>query len=224
MFCTPSLTGPTKPYIKALEQSIPLIVGAGWEEGYAQEIGNAYISNARAVLAHRAIKGGADVFVFLDYDLSWEPKHLLKLIETPGDVVGGTYRYKQETEEYMGIIRSGEDHRPICRDDGCIHAAWLPAGFLKLTRAAFETYRAAYPEFLFGDETTNEQSLDLFNHGAKHGTWWGEDAAFCRNWNEIGGQVWCVPDLNITHWSGETPYKGNFHEFLLRQPGGSKAA
>jgi hypothetical protein len=52
--------------------------------------------------------------------------------------------------------------------------------------------------------------------------WWGEDYAFCRNWQEIGGEVWLVPNLNLNHWSGDKVWKGNFHEYLLKQPGGSK--
>jgi hypothetical protein len=216
VFCTPSLAGPTSPYIKSLEQSIPLIVGAGWAEGYVQEIGNAYISNARSVLAHRAVKHGADVLIYLDYDLSWEPEDLLTLLETPGDVVGGTYRFKQDKEEYMGVIRTDANERPICREDGCIRAAWVPAGFLKITRRAVERFSEGYPELCF------EKSVDLFNHGAHKGIWWGEDAAFCRRWNDLGEEVWLVPNLNITHWAGDRAFPGNFHEFMCRQPGGSK--
>ena len=99
IFCTPSLAGPTKPYIAALEASIPLIVEAGWDEGYAQEIGNVYISAARSFLLRKAVTAKADVIVFIDYDLSWDPKDLLTLIETEGDVVAGTYRFKKDEEE-----------------------------------------------------------------------------------------------------------------------------
>jgi hypothetical protein len=52
--------------------------------------------------------------------------------------------------------------------------------------------------------------------------WWGEDYAFCRNWQELSGEVWIVPDLNLNHWSGDKVWKGNFHQYLLRQPGGSE--
>jgi hypothetical protein len=80
---------------------------------------------------------------------------------------------------------------------------------------------AAYPELCFGPRY--HPSVDLFNHGAHEGVWWGEDYAFCRRWNAIGGEIWVVPDLDLTHHSKTEAFPGNYHEWLLRQPGGSKA-
>lgn len=216
IFCTPSLAGPTAPYISALEQSIPLITGAGWEEGYAQEIGNPYISAARANMTRKALDAGADVIVYLDYDLSWRPPDLLKLIEAPGDVVAGTYRFKQDAEEYMVAVHTDTLGRPLLRADGCIKTARVAAGFLKLTAAAIDRFMIAYPALCYGPP--HKPAVDLFNHGAFEGVWWGEDYAFCRNWTRACGDIWLVPDLSIAHHAGERAFPGNYHEFLLRQP------
>src|ERR1039458_8592758 len=133
VFCTPSLSGPTAPYIKSLEASIPLIVAAGWGEGYAQQIACPYISAARANMTRAALDAKADVVVYLDYDVSWQPQDLLTLIETEGDVVAGTYRCKTEdgpTEEfYMGTWETNPDFTPKLRpSDGAISAKLAPAG------------------------------------------------------------------------------------------------
>lgn len=216
VFATPSLAGPTGPYIRALEQSIPLITGAGWEEGYAQEVGNPYISAARASMTQKALAANADVVVYLDYDLSWDPPDLLTLLETPGDVVAGTYRFKIDEEKYMGAIFSDEADRPRLRTDGCIAASRIPAGFLKVTRFAIERFKKAYPELVYGPH--HQEAVDLFNHGAHKGVWYGEDYAFSRNWCDAGGNIWIVPNLNIDHHSPDKAYRGNFHKFLLRQP------
>lgn len=216
IFATPSLSGPSAPYVSALEQSIPLITGAGWEEGYAQEVGNPYISAARANMTRKALAAGADVIVYLDYDVSWQPRDLLTLLETPGDVVAGTYRFKKPEEEYMGAVLIDADTRPLLRSDGCIAADRVPAGFLKVTRAAVEKFKDDYPHLIYGPP--HEQAVDLFNHGAHKGVWFGEDYAFCRNWCDAGGNIWIVPNLNIDHHSPDKAYRGNFHEYLLRQP------
>ncbi len=112
VFCTPSLSGPTAPYIKSLEASLPLVEAAGWEHGYAQQIACPYISAARANMLRSALDAKADVIVFLDYDMSWDPGDLVKLLETEGDVVAGTYRPKIDDEQYMGTIETHADHRP----------------------------------------------------------------------------------------------------------------
>lgn len=222
VFCVPSLNGPTAPFVEALKASVPSVIGAGWEEGYVEERGCPYISSARATMLRKAMDAKADVVVFLDYDLSWRPGDLLKLIETPGDVVAGLYRFKTDAEEYMGQINTGPDHRPTVRDDGCISAERIPAGFLKVTKEAVDRFMRAYPELCFGPRYN--PSVDLFNHGAHDGAWWGEDYAFSRRWRACGGEIWVVPDLSLTHHSACEMFPGNYHEFLMRQPGGALCA
>lgn len=221
VFATPSLTGPTAPYIQALEESMPLITAAGWETGLVQEIGCPYISQARATMTKKALDAGADVIVYLDYDVSWDPMDLLTLIQTEGDVAAGTYRYKSDDEKYMGELSATADGRPCVREDGAISFHRIPAGFLKVTKEAISKFAMAYPGLLYG--SCGDLFIDLFNHGAHKGTWYGEDYAFSRNWIDCGGEIWVVPDLNITHHSKEKAYPGNYHEYLLRYAGGSNA-
>lgn len=220
IFCVPIVKRPYPKFIESLEASIPLIKAAGWDEALVQEINNPYIGGARAKMLRKALDHGADVIVFLDYDLEWPPEALLSLIETEGDVIAGTYRCKIPEEQYMGAVFSGADGSPLVRDDGCIKASVAPAGFLKITKEAVDKFMDAYPELCYGPRY--HQSVDLFNHGAWDRLWWGEDYAFCRRWREKCGDVWIKPDISLTHWLGDEPFPGNFHEFLLKQPGGSE--
>jgi hypothetical protein len=220
VFCVPSLHGPTAPFINALEQSLPLIVAAGWEEGTVEERGCPYISYARATMLRKALDAKADVIVFIDYDLSWCPRDLLTLIETPGDVVAGTYRFKKDEEEYMGGWYVDPDGRPIVRDDGCFKSSRVPAGFLKITKEGVDRFMTAYPQLTFG--VRYNPPVDLFNHGVIDGVWYGEDMAFSKRWSEACEPIWLVPDLGLDHHSGDRVFAGNLHQFMLRQPGGSE--
>jgi hypothetical protein len=213
--------------IESLENSLPLIEAAGWEHGYTQTLGNPYISGARAEMTRKGMDAKADAMFYIDYDLSWEPQDLIKVLETEGDVVAGTYRCKTDDRDevlYMGAIYNDlETNQPIGRlSDGAIKAKVVPAGFLKVSASAIDQFMRAYPELCYGPQYA--LSIDLFHHGAHGGLWWGEDYAFSRNYLECGGEIWLVPDVSIDHWQGDYAYKGNYHEFLLRQPGGAKAA
>lgn len=222
VFCTPSLNGPLAPLIASMEQSIPLVTGAGWEEGMVLETGNPYISAARATMLRKALDAKADVIVFIDYDLSWDADDLLKLIETEGDVVAGLYRFKKDEEEYMGALCTHADGRPMGREsDGALNADRVPAGFLKITKEAVDKFIAAYPELLYGHRFA--PAVDLFNHGAHDWVWYGEDYSFSRRWRAMGEPMWVVPDLNLTHHGADKAYPGNFHQFMMRQPGGALA-
>ena len=172
-------------------------------------------------MLRKALDAKADVIVFLDHDLSWEPKDLLKLIETEGDVVSGTYRFKKDQVEYMGALIGDDNGFPITRKDGALLAHSVPAGFLKITRNAVNRFIAAYPELCYGEKCN--PCVDIFNHGAHKGVWYGEDYAFSRNWNDLGGKIWLVPDLNLNHHTTEKCYEGNYHKFLMKQPGGSES-
>ena len=218
-FCIPTITRPYQPTLDSLEASLPLLDAAGWEHCMVPEIGNPYISAARAKMLRKALDAGADVIVFIDHDVSWRPGDLLKLLEAEGDVVGGTYRYKSDDVCYMGTIRSTPDNFPLVRADGCISAELLPAGFIKITKGAVDRFMEAFPELCYGPRYA--QSVDLFNHGAWKGLWWGEDYSFCRRWREAGGELWLVPDLSLDHNAADKVFPGNYHEYLMAQPGGS---
>lgn len=219
VFCVPTIKKPFQCMLDALAASVPLVTEAGWDEGMVNEIGCPYISAARSVMLRKALDAKADVVVFLDHDLSWRPADLLKLIETEGDVVAGTYRFKKPGDHHMGLPLPGLDGTPQVREDGAIKGHSIPAGFLKITRECVNRFIDAYPHLTYGDRFAPH--VDLFNHGAHKGVWYGEDYAFSRNWRDLGGDIWIVPDLNIDHHTADTRYVGNYHRHLMRQPGGS---
>lgn len=221
VFCVPSRRKAHPAWFESMEKSIPLIIEAGFDEGMTFQTGCPYISGSRASMLKQALNAKADIIVFIDDDVSWEPSALLKLVQTEGDVVGGTYRCKEDDLNYMGRILQDENGKPTSiREDGCIECSCLPAGFLKITKEAVFKFMRGFPELCYGPPW--DYAVDLFNHGAHEGLWWGEDYAFCRRWREIGGRVWLIPNLNIHHnaWDSDKVYEGNFHEYLLAQPGG----
>jgi len=219
--CCPTITRPYQALLDAVEAEVPHIEAAGFDHGLTWRVGSSYISHARAQLLRNAMTWDADIVVFLDHDMSWKPGELTRLVSYKDDVICGTYRFKQEPEEYMGTWHTDANGVPDTRADGCIHAEWVPAGFLKITSFAVHKLMGAYPELVYGPRYNPQ--FDLFNHGAHEGVWYGEDYAFSRRWNAAGGDIWIVPDLEITHHGADgTAYPGNFHEWLLRRPGGSK--
>lgn len=221
MIATPTVTQPHAAYLAAVEAAEPALAAAGYDVKIVFERGNPYISAARATMLRKAMDAKADMVVFIDHDVSFPPEALVKLVETPGEVVAGTYRFKKDDEEYMGAPFRDEDGDIRGRKDGAIIGHRIPGGFLKVTKEAVDLFMRAYPELAYGPRYA--PAIDLFNHGAMDGVWHGEDYAFSKRWVEAGGTIWIVPDLDLTHHSADAAYHGNFHEFLRRQPGGDNA-
>lgn len=220
VIATPTISQPHPAYVDALEASVAAMNAAGIDHSAVFQIGCPYISHARATMLRKALDAGADAVVFIDHDLSWRPRDLVTLIKTRGDVVAGTYRFKKDAEEYMAIIDGRSNGAPTVRGDGTLCGEKVPAGFLKVTKGAVDRFMAAYPELIYG--VRYNPSVDLFNHGAHEGVWYGEDYAFSRRWRACGGEIVLVPDLDLTHHQGDKAYPGNLHRWLLRQPGGSE--
>jgi hypothetical protein len=220
VLCVPTIRRPCAQLLAAIREAVPVLDEAGIEHAMVSEIGNPYISQARNVMLRKALDVKATHVVFLDHDVSFRPNDLLKLIQTEGDVVAGTYRFKRDAEEYMGTVFTDKEGFPLGRkSDGALHAQWVPAGFLRVTDGAVNRFMGAYPELLYG--VRYAPHVDLFHHGAHKGVWYGEDYAFSRNWNDLGGQIWLIPDLSITHHGEDgKDYPGNFHSYLLARPGG----
>jgi len=221
VICVPTVHKPHKALLDSIEAAIPHLDAAGIEHQMVCEVGNPYISQARNAMLRKALDAKTDQIIFLDHDISFPADGLTRLVQTEGEVVAGTYRYKKDVEEYMGCLFNDKDMRPIVREDGCIHAEWIPAGFLRITETVVHKFMEAYPHLCYGKKYA--PSVDLFNHGAHKGIWYGEDYAFSRNWNDAGGDIWLIPDIDINHHSEDAVYAGNFHNFMLRQPGGSEA-
>lgn len=220
VICCPTFTRPHPATLEAIEAAVPMLEAAGIDHNIVWEISNPYISGARAAMLRKALDAQADIVVFLDHDVSFRPQDLLALIQAEGEVVAGLYRYKKpgEPEEYMGQLDTLDDGTVKARADGCLKALRVPAGFLRVTKEAIERFMRAYPHLCYGSPIS--PSVDLFNHGAHDGVWWGEDMAFSRNFIDCGGEIWVIPDLDLTHHSAEEAFPGNYSKFLLRQPGG----
>jgi glycosyltransferase involved in cell wall biosynthesis len=220
VLCIPTVKKPYQQTLDAIAASEPVLLAAGWDSSMVSCVGCPYIDAARARMLRQALDAKADAIVFIDHDLSWDPQDLLTLLETEGDYVVGTYRFKKEPEEYMGQLLAGIGGRPIVREDGALATYTAPAGFMKITPHAVNRIIEHYPELCYGERHTPH--VDFFNYGAYKHTFWGEDYAACRRFIDAGGHIWTVPNLNLTHHTPDMAYPGNLHRFLMRQPGGSE--
>lgn len=137
-----------------------------------------------------------DVMVFIDSDLGWETDGLLKLLRTPGDIVGGAYRKKQNEVEYSFQTLEAELPRVYGP------AVLVPGGFMKITRHAAEVLAARYPR--------------PFAHIVDDkGQEFGEDVSFCKRALEAGLEINVRLDIEFTHY-GVTGWSGKATNDLVR--------
>lgn len=181
--------------------------------------GCSLITQARNQLAQGFLDSEADRLVFVDADISWELGALLKLALHPCPFVGGAYRLKQPAEDYSVLWLSRQELWADSR--GLIEVDALPAGFLALDRAVFETMRGEAPRPYFHH---GHPFNAYFTAGYREGRLEGEDMAFCLDWRALGGSVWLDPELEITHHDGARAFPGHIGRWLKSGAGLSQAA
>lgn len=169
----------------------------------------------RNQLAQVFMDSECDRLVFLDSDVSFEPGELIKVAHHPVDFVGGAYRYKFETENYpVGWPDSGD----LWSDKyGLIKVVSLPGGFLSLSKNVFEILQAAHPDRAY--EHFGNKGHCYFQMPFTEGRLYGEDSYFCKEWKDAGGEVFLDPELTLTHWDHNKPYKGHVGLWLQRRAG-----
>lgn len=168
----------------------------------------ANIALGRNQLVKEFLASDSDRLVFLDADVTFEPGSLINIATHPVDFVGGAYRFKTSVESYpVQLLSVPKDHGP----NGLVEVAMVPTGFLSLSRKVFEKFEAHYPDRRY--QVGGKESFCYFQMPFVHGALFGEDSYFCREWREAGGTVYLDPNLTLTHWHFNTPFRGNFHKW-----------
>lgn len=176
-------------------------------------IGCSLIAHARNDIVASFLASAGDVLVWIDADVAWEPGAILKMVQTGEDFIGGAYPHKKPVETYsVGWLTDTAE-----RDNrGFVEVRTLPGGFLVTRRAVFERIAAAAPDrsYLWGEKPMYAYFETPFMNGALV----GEDCFFCLSWRSVGGKVWLMPDLMLTHIGGANSYTGSVGDWLAGGP------
>lgn len=188
------------------------------------ESGNAMIAHARDMIVAAFLAGEGTDLVFVDTDVFWEAGGLLRLVDHPVDFVAGAYRQRKDPEGYSVRWIAERDELWADPDTGLLEVEGVPAGFLRVGRAALERMADAYPDKRFADPNAPGGVAHALFDNIHDGTaYWGEDFSFCRRWREIGGKVWLDPELDLHHVGFKT-FSGRIGDWLKRRQGDADPA
>ena len=207
----------------SMKAAAALLRKHGYTPYFGIAFGDPYIQKARNKLVKQFLASNCDTLFFVADDLRYTAKDMLRVIETPGRVVVGAYSKHVEPANYPVKIYVDSNKRAVTRRDGCVSAMLVQTGFMRIDRIVFEKIAKAHPELEYYGIKNGKKvgaAHDFFPQGVHNHTWLGEDYAFCKLWLGLGGKIWIVPDLNLTHYLKGKGYPGNFHNYLKQLPGG----
>ncbi|CAB4128977.1 hypothetical protein UFOVP111_121 [uncultured Caudovirales phage] len=179
------------------------------------------ISRGRNWLAGAFIKSDADLLLFIDGDMSFDPSvvfHLIQLmiVYPEIDVLGVACPVKAVPPTFA--VNVTEEVREEFYVDRPIPSKNVGTGIMMIRRSILEKITKEYPEKAYLASFTGEPLVDFFNPMVDPDTkeYLSEDYSFCRDVLAVGGSVYTVPYFTIEH-SGTYVYSGNYSEYAMQQ-------
>jgi hypothetical protein len=160
--------------------------------------------------------------ICIDSDISTDLPSFMRLVCHPVDFVGATYRQKiqQPGTDLLATRYAIEflESETITSDPatGLLEVKRLPAGFFRVTRTAIQRMINECGAIEYDHETYQGESLRIYRLFENH---WdgkqdvGEDYTFCDRWRQVGGKVWCDPELRVDH-HGHAVWHGHLGSHL----------
>jgi len=212
------------PYIVSLARTIEFLlkytdVDFSPERDYWEHSGDSYPDRARNALADKFLKSDRTHMFFIDSDHQWEVEGFMRVLLSPGEIVGAGYPCKNVWSFFGCILNTLPDGRPRVTPDGLISAWIVPAGFMRIERGVFEKMKEMVD---FNKHVNPETGVvqDVFDFYSRIQPY-GEDSSFCLRAEKAGILRWVQPNVTITHY-GVKGWRGNYHEEMMGWPGGSK--
>lgn len=175
-------------------------------------VGLPYVAIARNQLIERFLSiKEADQIIMVDADVSWPAGTLLKLARRQEDIVGGTYRPKQDKLRFHvdDVEHKPEKHGDVWKVDG------IPGGFMKISRKAAERMKPqASPYYDFAKRVWRDYFKVGWANTSVGPRYFQEDYGFCWFWRQLGGEVWLDPTLRVRHHQGVYVFDGDANQWM----------
>lgn len=222
---TPTRTGEAyAAYISSLTATIAAFERLGIQYDYWPLDGDSYVDRARNTICARFLQSDATDLIFIDSDEGWDVVGVLRLLMHQDEIVGGNYRIKNAWEHWGAVPLVDGDGTPLGKmlpnGNALIEARFLPAGFMRIKKTALERFIAHYPDRYYFDNSADPQAPDQQYYAFFHCIYdfenharYGEDTGFCKQWRDMGGQLWIEPNMEIAHY-GTKEWRGNYDQYL----------
>lgn len=175
------------------------------------------VQRARNTIAAIFLHSTCSHLVFVDSDIGFDGRALVRLLAHDRDVVGGVYRKKRLDAHDFAVTyaeRDGKARRDP--ETGAVECAYLATGFLCIKRHVLERMIEAFPRSRYrapqwkGEADRPQWHHNLFDCWVEPTSeeLLSEDYAFCARWRAMGGEVWADPYIKLRH-SGTADFIGN---------------
>ncbi|KAF1017748.1 MAG: hypothetical protein E5299_00340 [Burkholderia gladioli] len=232
------------PYVSGLLslQRVCLEAGIAFEFFYVS--GTALLHEQRNVLIQRFLgESMLSHLLFVDADVGFEGRDVLRMFELRAEVAIGPYPAKQINWEAVvetarrhsemsaqQVAQAAADYRHtvyaigegnLSQGKQPVEVAAGGAGMMLIERAVFGQLASAYPDKRVEIPSNYRHLLPHSTHLQEHfeflhvddGRLLSEDLSFCWKWRDLGGVIYACPWFRTTH-TGTYSFDGNLPALL----------
>ena len=232
----------TGQYTSSLVELVATLANAGHQAFYGKTYNESLITRARNTLVHEFLRTDCDSLLFIDADHGFKATEILKMIESDVGLIGAIYPMKninwhrvisahqagvktEELEKYTGFFSANlkaEEGEPVTVFlDKPLKVENVATGMMLIKREVFEKMIPTTETYASSDNN------GLVNFNKKHYEFFkteidenkvllSEDYYFCKKWEELGGDVYGAPWVQITHF-GSYEFTGSFAHSIILQ-------
>ena len=169
--------------------------------------GLSLVTSARNCVFHEALKRQVENLIWIDADIEWQPKDLLRLCQLDLDVVGATYRQKRsDCTQFVFRMLRGKNQPD---KNGLLEVNGLGTGFFRLSRKAM--LAVSDKEISYTDGAY--QMKNVFETAILDGALFSEDYLFCNKLKKAGFPIMLDTTINLIH-QGTMGYQADFASYL----------
>lgn len=187
------------------------------------------INRGRNTIANAALEQEYDKLVFIDADIGWTYTHMCYLLNSPRDIVGGTYPLKtlpialnfnplpehmemfasEDGLRYTKTIDKYKNFQEKCGDiNGEVEVMHVPTGFMSINIKVFKALKDKVATYQQRDFHTGKISTmyEFFPIRIKNNVLESEDWAFCSLARDAGFKVFLSTNI-VTNHSGTYTFR-----------------
>lgn len=200
----------------SLANTLKTFTELGIKITYAAEIGNSIVHSARNNVVHNFLKiPEADKLIWIDSDMQWEEKDLLRLCcwSKLYPVVGALYSTKIEgNQKIIGDFNKESSKLVQFNEHGLASITGMGLGFCIIDRSVFEKMMPLVKTYV---NENGENVHGFYECPIEDGRLRGEDIKFLKLWTkDLGESLWVDPDINPGH-IGTKVFRANARGSLL---------
>lgn len=188
-----------------------LFAAQGVPFSYVTTRNESLVQRARNTIVAHFLASSARWLMFVDADIGFSGRQVLRLLAHDRPIIGGLYRRKtlHRIDWVVNLLPPVAGARTVRRDPatGAIQVAAIGTGFMLIRRDVIEAMLRRYPQTRYQTAASDGAPGEWRHHTYalfdcwidETGNYLSEDYAFCRRWRDMGGEIWADPGIILGH-------------------------